>query len=210
MKLKSLILGILVILCSQAVFAQPPVANLKPATDPAAWLKDYEDRLSKTNKPNERAYLLFNMAPAAFAAGDMKKAAGFAKDLADLANQVSTMPGFGPSLYSDSVFISNLVLGHIALRENQIEKAKEHLLKSGDVTGSPVLGSFGPSMTLARELLERGEKDTVLTYLDLCAKFWLLKSEAGKLGKWKTTIQNGEIPDFRFSGGQMTTWRFAQ
>lgn len=210
MKLKSLILGILFILCSQAVFAQPPVDSVKPATDPAAWLQDWEGRLAGTTNPSKRAALLYYMAPAAFAAGDMQKAAAFSKDLADMGELLKNRPAFGPSRHSDALFTSNLVLGHIAIKEGQIEKAKEHLLKAADVTGSPVLGSFGPSMTLAKELLERGEKDTVLKYLDLCSKFWLPKSEAGKLGKWKAEIQKGEIPDFRFSGGQMTSWRFAQ
>ena len=72
----------------------------------------------------------------------------------------------------DAIHHSNLVLGELALRFNRRDEAKARLLAAGDAASSPVLSSFGPRMTLAKALLEAGEKETVLQYFDLCAKFW--------------------------------------
>lgn len=49
-------------------------------------------------------------------------------------------------------------LADLLLRNGNIELAKEHLIKSAQVVGSPVLGSFGPKFSLAKELLEHNEK----------------------------------------------------
>ncbi len=68
------------------------------------------------------------------------------------------------------------------------------MLKAGDTPGSPQLDSFGPNMTLAKELLEKGDQQTVLQYLTLCGKFW--KMDNGRLARWSETIRAGKIPDF--------------
>jgi len=49
-------------------------------------------------------------------------------------------------------------------------------------------------MSLAKELLEKRERDTVVQYLDLCARFWT--SDYGQLAKWKSEIRAGRIPNF--------------
>ena len=86
----------------------------------------------------------------------------------------------------------NIVLGRVALAEADVASAREHLLAAGRVEGSPVLGSFGPNMALAKELLERGERDAVLEYLGLCSRFWDRK----RLGVWAGVVRAGRTPDF--------------
>lgn len=54
-------------------------------------------------------------------------------------------------------------------------------------------------MQLARELLEKGEKDAVLEYFNLCEKFW--KSGAERLAGWRKTIAVGGTPEF---GGNLS------
>ena len=66
----------------------------------------------------------------------------------------------------------NFVLGRIAAAEGNLEEAKQYLLKASMSTGSPVLGSFGPKMSLAKDLLQMGERDTVLAYFEQCKTFW--------------------------------------
>jgi hypothetical protein len=68
------------------------------------------------------------------------------------------------------------------------------LLESGKTIGSPVLGSFGPNMTLARDLLKNGEQDAVLQYLELCKAFWSVGNE--KLTQWTQDVRSGKMPDF--------------
>ncbi len=141
---------------------------------------------------------------AAMGAGDYKKAKQMANEL--LINNVDTL-SFN---YGNTIHNANTLLGRIALMEDDIKLAKEYLIKSGECPTSPQLSSFGPSYVLARELLERGEKEIVLDYLDLISNLWAdpkkndssdskmmtgnqRKSEM--LKKWKEEIISGKIPD---------------
>src|SRR4051812_21243572 len=96
--------------------------------------------------------------------------------------------------YGNAIQDFNIVLGRLALKAGDVEAAKKHLLAAGDSPGSPQMNSFGPNMTLAKELLAKGEKTVVLEYFDLCKKFW--KLENGKLEEWKKDIEQGRGPDF--------------
>lgn len=96
--------------------------------------------------------------------------------------------------YGNAIHDANILLGRVALRRGDIKKAKMHLIRAGKTPGSPQLDTFGPSMALARELLERGEQGIVLEYLDLCRAFW--EMDRGRLAKWKAEIQHGRVPDF--------------
>ncbi|MCA1619617.1 MAG: hypothetical protein LC795_09980 [Acidobacteria bacterium] len=112
----------------------------------------------------------------------------------------------GPGMYSDATHVGNLVLGHLALSEGDVGTAGEHLLAAGRVPGSPVLKTFGPHFLLAKQLIAKGERETVIEYFDLCAKFWA--REDGRLVKWKAAVRRREIPDFKFSRyGELTGWR---
>src|SRR5260370_18202826 len=88
----------------------------------------------------------------------------------------------------------DLVLGRLSLRSGDCEKAKLHLLESGKTKGAPELGSFGPNMMLAKELLECGERDAVIQYLKLCSLFWQTDDPRPK--HWIHEIQPVQIPDF--------------
>lgn len=76
--------------------------------------------------------------------------------------------------------------------EDDVALARHHLVEAGRVEGSAPLGSFGPNMSLAAELLERGEKDVVLEYFELCSKFW----PSEKLADWAAMVKGGRMPDF--------------
>jgi hypothetical protein len=120
--------------------------------------------------------------------------------------------------YGNAVHTGHLVLGRIAADAGKMAEAKRQLLESvaaanmpygyehapeqpweqrpkpGKWKASPQMDSFGPDMTLANELLKKGETETVLKYFELCAKFWDM--EKGSLAKWKKQIADGETPDF--------------
>jgi hypothetical protein len=112
------------------------------------------------------------------------------------AEELNTLMGKYPKdwNYGNAIQDVNIVLGRLALSEGKIEEAKNHLLEAGKSPGSPQMNSFGPNMTLSRELLKKGEKDTVLKYFKLCAKFW--EMDFGKLKKWTSQVEKGETPDF--------------
>jgi len=132
---------------------------------------------------------LTDLARAAFDAGDMEKAETYAKDLLQLGAQRPTDPIYGTAIHQ-----GNLVLGRIALKKGDVNTAKSDLLAAGKTPGGGTLDSFGPNMALASELLERGEKQTVIEYLELCKSFWSYGTK--KLQGWIDTIRSGGMPQF--------------
>src|SRR5207342_3430394 len=93
------------------------------------------------------------------------------------------LPSFpGDWNYGNAIQDSNLVLGRIAVREGRIDDAKKHLLAAGASPGSPQMDSFGPNMSLAKDLLQKGERDVVLEYFELCRRFW--RMHRGQLDQW--------------------------
>ena len=92
----------------------------------------------------------------------------------------------------DLVFEMNVVLGRIALAEGDVDEAARYLLAAGWTTGSPVLGSFGPDMTLAEGLLAAGKRDTVREFLESCKAFW--DSGQSELDAWIRAIDEGGNP----------------
>lgn len=137
--------------------------------------------------PRQRFHLLGDLAKAAFDAGDFKKAVAYANELLDAASKRQDDSWYGTAIHQ-----GNLVLGRVALRTGDTQKAKAWLLKAGETPGGGTLDSFGPNMALAKELLERGEKDTVIQYLELCKRFW--KNPA--LDAWLQSIKAGGTPEF--------------
>ncbi len=96
--------------------------------------------------------------------------------------------------YGNAIHHGNLLLGTIYLRQNRIEDAKKYLRLAGLTPGSPQLNSFGPNMSLAKDLLEIGEREVVVEYLDFCKRFWQMGF--GKLDYWTAQVRAGELPDF--------------
>lgn len=123
-------------------------------------------------------------------AGKLAKAKGHGNELLCLAEMFKDdWAGCGNAVHK-----GNLILGRVALREEDIASAKRYLIRAGETHGSPVLNSFGPNMTLAKELLEAGEKEAVLEYIEKCSSFW--EADFGKLKYWAEKIQSGKIPEF--------------
>jgi hypothetical protein len=111
--------------------------------------------------------------------------------------------------YGNKIYDKHTKLGRIALRKGNLDQAKKHLLAAGHTPGSPQLNSWGPDFTLARELAEKGEYDTVIVFLDLVARFWanpdttperykcLASDNLKLLESWKKELQAGKIPNHR-------------
>lgn len=133
-----------------------------------------------------RVLALPRLAVAALNAGALDKAVAYAKEA------IGT--GGGGGNYGEAVFYGNMVLGRVALRNGDVAEAKHYLIASGKTPGGPSLNSFGPNMSLAKELVERGERDAVLEFLSLCGTFW--KTGNGKLEAWSAAVRSGGIPDF--------------
>jgi TonB family protein len=120
----------------------------------------------------ERFYALTNLPKQALDAGALEKASSYAIELLKLANDHK-----GDWNYGNAVYDANMVLGLVALRQDNVAGARSYLLESGKTSGSPQLDSFGPDLTLARELLGKGERDAVLEFLGLLKGFWKLGAD---------------------------------
>jgi hypothetical protein len=154
----------------------------------------FEEAYPNIDDAGSKNYTLLKMTQASFGAGELEKAKRYASDL--LTTAADSLPQEDGRPDGDAIHHGNLILGRVALREGDIQQAKKHLLEAGKTSGSPVLGSFGPKMTLAQELLEKGEQEVVLEYFELCKKFWTGASHHQKLDQWAAEVKKGKVPDF--------------
>ncbi len=129
--------------------------------DPSKRIGPLENLLKKANK-HERFLMLPKVAKTSVEIKNYSKAKKYADELLILAKEFSNDLDYG-----DAIHDANIVLGVVALENNQLEDAKQFLLKAGDTKGSPQLSTYGPNMMLAKALLKRGEKNVVIKYLDL-------------------------------------------
>lgn len=138
----------------------------------------------------QRFLYMERVAKMSLVVGRTEEARQFATDALVLDDKYSR--GNPEKAHGDTVHDCHLVLGLIALDEGHLEQAKQHLLAAGKSNGSPGLSTSGPNMSLAKELLENGDQETVLQYFDLCRKFW----RSDKMDEWTKDIHEGRIPDF--------------
>jgi hypothetical protein len=148
-----------------------------------------KQELAEANTDEKRFYALDGAAKESFNVGNIQDAQNYANELLKMATSFKANWNYGNAIQD-----GNLVLGRIAARNGQIEEAKKYLLQAGKSPGSPQMDSFGPNMSLAKDLLEKGERDSVLQYFELCRKFWSM--DYGKLDEWSKDVKAGQIPDF--------------
>ncbi len=89
---------------------------------------------------------------------------------------------------------ANTILGRIALRSGDLTGAKQYLLDSAGPAAAKDIAISGPSLVLARELLDRGERDSVLQYLENCLPLWPRGQSALQI--WIADIERGKVPNF--------------
>ena len=152
-------------------------------------LEEMEKSLALVPSEIQKFYMLDDLAKFAYEAGYLNKAESYAKEILLLAPKYPKDWNYGNAIHH-----SNIILGRIALTKGDIEAAKNHLIEAGKTPGSPQLNSFGPNMTLAKELLDKNEIQVVLSYFELCGKFW--KNGEKKLQEWSALIKGGQTPDF--------------
>jgi len=168
----------------QWIRAQTAADRTKFATQE---LEQAERAVERSNADPDwyRASLLM-AAKAAIEANEVGKARQFATTaLAQVGSRNDNTTG-------QTIHDSHVVLGRVALRTGNVAEAKAQLQQAGHVTGGGSLTSFGPNVSLAKELLERGERDAVVQYLEACGAFWPNRM----LSQWIQTITRGGTPNF--------------
>ena len=171
--------------------------NMRRACDPAdsRSLSQLEQAIEGQDE-RHRFFHLSELAKTAFNAGEFGKAEAYAGELLLNASKWSHSYKDG-KVFPDGSAIhdGNLILGRLALRHNDLAAAKRYLLAAGQTAGSPVLGSFGPNVSLARDLLVRGEFAIVLEYFKLCRNFW--DPQFSHVDEWSAIVKKGGMPTFR-------------
>jgi hypothetical protein len=162
----------------------------------AEWEAKLDSARGKLSPEFNRFLALPFAAKAALEAGANEKAKSYAEEaLRFPTDHADLQPPF--KYFGIAVIYCNLVLGRLALLDGDIAKAEEYLLLSGQTDESSGVSSvWGPNMSLARELLKRARKDTVLKYLDECKLWWKPEYENGKLTKWAAEIERDAMPVF--------------
>src|SRR5271165_3993069 len=174
---------------SAAAALRPILARLgRPPASPQEQLAALEEETSGFTGA-KLFCTLPDLAKRALKAGETDKATAYAKQLLQMAPQYQD-----PNCYGNAIYYGNFVLGRIAVQEGNLAQAGQYLLAAGATPGSATLDTFGPNVTLAKELLEKGQSGVVLQYLALCKNFW--KMDRGKLDEWSATIRGGGVPDF--------------
>jgi len=151
-------------------------------------LEEYEKAARLTEDPEGRQLILEYQAKTAYESGNLEKAEWYARKLLASARHL-TAP-----LRGNAIHHGNMILGRLALQQGDVEKAKERLMAAGSKHATLQREAFGPNLALAKELLESGERETVLRFLKLWEGAWA--KQTGDLAKWTQEIEDGEIPDF--------------
>lgn len=77
----------------------------------------------------------------------------------------------------------------IAYRQDKHELAFTELLKSIEVSGSAVLGSFGPDFELIRQIYRDGHIEPVIAYINKTEEFWTGRRPDGLRYVWLKMIE---------------------
>jgi hypothetical protein len=160
------------------MFGIPGLAIDDPAQRAA---EAYKRVLALTNNSTARETLAGDMADAAFKVGDFRGAAELAR--IHLTGKDHTAPQR-----------ANTILGRVAIRTGNLPGATRFLLDSSRPEAGRDVSLAGPSMVLAKELLEEGERDAVLQYLDQCLTLWPRGETV--LQMWIDDIKGGKMPKF--------------
>lgn len=159
------------------------------ALDPHAKVQYLSKAMEVADTQPRQMRILNDRMEAEFDAGDAAAAGHDAEQLLDI---VTVNPAVGN--FDQMIHAGETMLGRVALAEGRREEANKHLKESARVK----LPS-APRMTLAQDLLDAGERDAVLEYLEACRAFW--KYDEGRIDHFEKLIRAQAKPDI------LTPWR---
>jgi uncharacterized protein HemY len=111
-----------------------------------------------------------------------------ARELIALAARMPEDPEAG-----NAVFFGNLALGRYALKRGDRNEATSYLRASMTATPTDRLRYKEIDMTLARGLIDAGERTAVAEFLERCAQF--NRQPFQKFTEWAAEIRQGRNPD---------------
>ena len=155
----------------------------------ARQLETYESHMKETASREGRFEALDHAAVAALMLGKIETARSYAEESLGMAESYSHNWNYGNAIHD-----GHAVLGLLALQKDDVTRGEVELLAAGRTPGSGTISKYGPNMSLAKALLEKGRRTAVLAYLEECRLFW---DDHGRLDEWELAVEQGEIPDFK-------------
>jgi hypothetical protein len=158
-----------------------------PATIAAAGrtLAELEEKIQTGS--GARPGLIARMGMLAFKVGNLAKAEIYGQEA------LSDSLVKGPH-QAHQTFYGNEVLGLVAIKQGNVNVAKDCLIRSAQIQPDPLFVRFGPNTLLADAVLEAGGKDAVLQFLELWKPLW--PQGKSTLLQWVGAIQAGAVPNF--------------
>lgn len=149
------------------------------------------ERVAVTAEAPERPGYLAEAALAALDAGRPAAARAYVRAargaLADTQDDDLSYPG-------ETVEKTAVVDGRLALAAGDTATARRRLIEAARSLTEPTQLSFGPNVTLARDLLVAGDTVAVRAYFDVLDATW--PAGGDELGEWRTALDRSEGPDF--------------
>ncbi len=136
-----------VVICSFGVSISVHATSVPDDFTPEGVYSWAMKELESAENSEDRFYALTQVSIRSFEAGEIEDARTYADELLAMAPSYKSNWNYGNAIHK-----GNIVLGRIALLNNDIKKAIEYLSRAGETPGSPQLNSFGPNMTLAKGL----------------------------------------------------------
>jgi hypothetical protein len=169
--------------------------------DPLEYLSQMEARMTQeaATLGHPAPYLEALAAKAALEAGQNDKAATYATEALAVATRMDRNRKH--PRYPEVQFYANFVFGRLSVLNGDLASAGRYLLAAGQTSGGPVLASHGPNMSLALELLNKGDaqnRQTVLQFIEEIKTFW--KISPAPFDMWSAQIRAGKIPNFQAVG----------
>jgi hypothetical protein len=179
------------LLYSLEISTQPSFSRRRWSAELA--LVEFEQARTLSRDDDERWSLLSQVAQAAFDSGLQEKARHHAEELISGGQGQESAWARGSAIHK-----GNLLLGRLALLEEDVDEAKSRLIAAVTPPDSNSYMFFvpgsGPSMALAKEIMEIGERDAVIKFLRMCSGGW--ERDGGRLSRWMSEIERGILPDF--------------
>lgn len=153
-----------------------------------AILGELESRAPEAGQHIVRSMLVQHLTEVLVDLGDLDRADALAaEELRDAESMTSFMRG-------NVHYYMNQIRGRVALRRGDRAAAIEYLRLAAETEGSPQLATYGPRLTLARELLEVGERGSVRDFLEDVRRFWTAPRAEEELDSALRSIDAGAIP----------------
>jgi hypothetical protein len=161
--------------------AQPTNAIVRDNADAVAWQAKRDSDVRGEPRLLEN---LSERAADAFDTGNLRSAEAYS---IEMLLRVPLTPK--SSNKGELIRHAHALLGRIALRTGDTTGAKRQLLVAGKTEGSSPLITVTPMWGLAADLLDVGERDTVIEYLELSKAEW--PHAASMIDEWQREIRDG-------------------